>query len=259
MTLPSPDPGARLLLLRLERFEQWNHANLSAPYYRLYHNRERGAAMELAGRRTSMVPSDLYLIPPNTPFCSSNTRPVDHLYIHFHAHAPYESIAPELFAFQLRGDLQSLTHELEHLLGAGRDTPRAPVLALALAHWALAQIPEDRLPSLRSDERVDAAIAAMTRALAAPPSNPELAKLVGMSTNAFIRLFHAVTGRSPQAFLRTRRIDQTCVLLHTTRLSIDEIAERAGFGDRHHFSRVFKHERGLGPAEFRKNAGHSVP
>jgi len=45
---------------------------------------------------------------------------------------------------------------------------------------------------------------------------------------------------------------ESCRLLHHSELSIKQIAERTGFCDRGHFSRVFRGERGLGPAEFRK-------
>jgi AraC-like DNA-binding protein len=42
-------------------------------------------------------------------------------------------------------------------------------------------------------------------------TNEDLAKVVGMSTNAFIRFFHRSAGVSPQAFVRARRIERAGV------------------------------------------------
>jgi AraC-like DNA-binding protein len=52
--------------------------------------------------------------------------------------------------------------------------------------------------------------------------------------------------------VKRRVVDDTCRLLHHSHLTAKEIAERAGFWDRGHFSRVFRRLRGMGPAEFRK-------
>ena len=73
-----------------------------------------------------------------------------------------------------------------------------------------------------------------------------------MHTNAFIRLFRSEVGRSPQAWYMRRRIEEACRLLHHSDLSIEQIAERTGFCDRGHFTRVFRTLRRIGPATFRK-------
>jgi AraC-like DNA-binding protein len=52
--------------------------------------------------------------------------------------------------------------------------------------------------------------------------------------------------------VKRRVVDDTRRLLHHSHLTAKEIAERAGFWDRGHFSRVFRRLRGMGPAEFRK-------
>jgi transcriptional regulator GlxA family with amidase domain len=43
--------------------------------------------------------------------------------------------------------------------------------------------------------------------------------------------------------------------LHHSALSIEQIAERCGFCDRYHFSRVFQKHREMGPATFRRTLG----
>ena len=72
-----------------------------------------------------------------------------------------------------------------------------------------------------------------------------------MATNSFIRLFHRQTDRTPQQYLRERRIRWASVLLRYSGKSIGEIADECGFATRYHFSRIFKEVTGYAPAEFR--------
>jgi transcriptional regulator GlxA family with amidase domain len=85
-----------------------------------------------------------------------------------------------------------------------------------------------------------------------PFSNEALARLVGMSTNAFIRLFTREAGMPPQKWHRERRIDNAAFMLSHTHKTIEEIAEAVGFRDRAHFSRVFARLLKCGPAAYRK-------
>ncbi len=57
------------------------------------------------------------------------------------------------------------------------------------------------------------------------------------------------------AFVAERRIREACRRLALSADSIEQVAEAAGFANRHHFSRVFKRFAGCGPAEFRRGRG----
>jgi transcriptional regulator GlxA family with amidase domain len=84
-------------------------------------------------------------------------------------------------------------------------------------------------------------------------SNRDLAKRIGMSVNAFTRLFREHAGNSPQNYLIKKRIQKACMLLKYSPSSIDEIARETGFCDRYYFSRVFKKTCGESPAKFKKS------
>lgn len=73
-----------------------------------------------------------------------------------------------------------------------------------------------------------------------------------MSRSHFSRKFKADQGISPQQFLIQTRIDRAKDLLLTTRQSIKEIADNAGFCDPAYFCRQFLKNVGLNPTEFRK-------
>ncbi len=71
----------------------------------------------------------------------------------------------------------------------------------------------------------------------------QLARQVGMSRRTFIRRFHDATGTSPGEWLLGIRLEKACAMLENNGLSIDQVAEQAGFGSpealRHHFRQRF--------------------
>jgi len=83
-------------------------------------------------------------------------------------------------------------------------------------------------------------------------SNEALADICKLATNAFTRLFKNEVGISPQRFVKRKRINSACVMLHHTDYSIDKIASKTGFVNRYHFTRIFTQITGLSPAKYRK-------
>ena len=65
-------------------------------------------------------------------------------------------------------------------------------------------------------------------------------------------LFKRETGEKFSDYLQGVRIEKSCALLRDTSLSVQETAERTGFFDTAHFSRVFKEKMGISPMEYRK-------
>ncbi len=79
----------------------------------------------------------------------------------------------------------------------------------------------------------------------------DMARSVGMSEAGFRREFHGVTGSSPKKFYDRLRMAWAEELLHTTPLSVGEIADRLGFSSPYHFSRAFKKHFGMPPSTVR--------
>ncbi|MBA0038790.1 helix-turn-helix domain-containing protein [Pantoea sp. BIGb0393] len=67
----------------------------------------------------------------------------------------------------------------------------------------------------------------------------QLARQAGMSRRTFMRRFHDATGTTPGEWMLSVRLEKACGLLENGKLSIDQVAELAGFGSpetlRHHF------------------------
>jgi transcriptional regulator GlxA family with amidase domain len=88
-----------------------------------------------------------------------------------------------------------------------------------------------------------------------------LARRAAMSERTFSRRFVAETGTTPNRWLSTQRVLHARTLLENTRLGVEEIARRCGFGTaallRHHFHKIV----GVSPAGYRKTfspADHRV-
>ncbi|MBK1696604.1 AraC family transcriptional regulator [Rhodovibrio salinarum] len=80
----------------------------------------------------------------------------------------------------------------------------------------------------------------------------EMAEAVGLSESWFTHVFKNTTGMTPLQWQSTRRIDLAKTLLGEGVLSISEIADRLGFSDQAHLTRVFNQVEGETPAVWRR-------
>ncbi|MEM9928418.1 MAG: ATP-binding protein, partial [Bacteroidota bacterium] len=79
-----------------------------------------------------------------------------------------------------------------------------------------------------------------------------LCREVGMSQSQLHRKLSALTGLSPNRFLRHIRLEKAQELLKDRTKSVNEVAYEAGYKDPSYFGRVFKQVMGETPAEWRK-------
>lgn len=79
-----------------------------------------------------------------------------------------------------------------------------------------------------------------------------LSKVMAMDRTVLYRRMVALTGQTPSAYIKTVRMNLAKRLLTESDLTIADIAQKAGFSSPKYFSRVFRDNFGLTPAEFRK-------
>lgn len=79
-----------------------------------------------------------------------------------------------------------------------------------------------------------------------------LARVAATSPRTLLRHFEAAHGLSPYRYLRRMRIARAKVLLETTYQAVDQVAQTCGFADVGTFRRVFRHDTGLLPAQWRE-------
>jgi len=78
-----------------------------------------------------------------------------------------------------------------------------------------------------------------------------LAELTGLSRAHFFRAFRQSTGQSPGQFLAHIRMRHAMLLLETSALHIDEVANALGFSHARHFASAFTKRVGVSPRVFR--------
>lgn len=92
---------------------------------------------------------------------------------------------------------------------------------------------------------------------AALPDAPSIAKLAEdlcISERTLARRIQAATGKSPSALIQFVRLKRARLLLETSQMSVDRIAERVGYRDATALRRLMRKTFAVTPRQFRKPA-----
>ena len=84
-----------------------------------------------------------------------------------------------------------------------------------------------------------------------------LAGIACLSPWHWHRIYHAIQGETIAATVKRLRLHRAAGYLAQTDLPIETIAGKAGYGSVQAFTRRFKADYGLPPAQFRKNGSHA--
>ena len=208
-------PRLRLLLVDTKRsLSDWSYPDCAAPYWRIYWNEKGRGIVGHEGRALFLQGRTVLLIPPETHFSAEAISPMDHLYIHFLAGAPYDRPKPSILRWKAEGieleELSRLAAASDSEGGAGEradagaasDLRGAALLAHSLCCRMLARFPPESLsaPGGGSDfaHRVEELV--LSR-LAETPSNEELARELGASVPTVERRIRLETGRALHAYV----------------------------------------------------------
>jgi len=101
------------------------------------------------------------------------------------------------------------------------------------------------------DPRVGRALALIHRSISSPWSAEALAKEVLMSRSAFVERFTKLMGMPPIRYLTLWRLQTAKLHLRETRKTMAQLAHSIGYESEQAFSRAFKREFGLPPAQWR--------
>jgi AraC-like DNA-binding protein len=245
--------SVRILMVDRRTGFHWSFPDLRAPYWRFYWNFAGSAEIRVGERRIELQTETGYLIAPDTSFAAAGTE-LDHFYVHFtlpHAAHPQDG---GVYPIERSSQLAPLVKELADQRTSQQSNETEAPLALSAAGLVLcvlARVPAGAGAIPLSDPLVRAAVQAISSDPGRFVRSEEIARQVGCDERTLRRRFSALMDSTPVQFALRRRIEHSCMLLHFTDHSIDEIADQTGFCDRHHFSRVFRTHRGIGPAGFR--------
>lgn len=277
-----PQFNLQLLCCRYWWLKKWEFRELSYPYWRIYWNPIPGASIFHNQKKIRLDENKIIMIAPNTSYSTrlfDNTIPglgfsleggriaseeeelkllenksIPHLFIHFNIGIPYDNIFPQVIEMETaehwKEKLNIITHSLksEH-----RKFDFFTALSIrSLVLDLLSTIPEKEWALISKNERILKVLTYIESNLNKDLSNSQLAENANLATNAFNRLFRLEVGISPQKYVKKKRIDKACALLDHSQNSIEQVAEKTGFSDRYHFSKIFKQVTGASPAKYRK-------
>lgn len=274
-----PNYSVKIHCCRYWWLENWEFNELSYPYWRIYHNDKIGAKIFYENREIELSPEKIVVITPDTSYSTKirqNIIPengyvikggrinedeisddISHLFIHFNMGFPYDNILPKIFEIDvdtfMSEKLESIKKYLKNTNSNSNFNFSINIIIHSFINQILSKISEDSWQLISNDKRILLVINFIEENINSNLENETLALKANMATNSFIRFFKDEVGITPQLFVKRKRVDEACVMLHHLNLSINEIASRTGFADRYHFSRVFKQKTGFSPAEYRKN------
>ena len=156
-------------------------------------------------------------------------------------------------------ELHLLRQLCGHFTGVGQGNREAVLhTSLALLHLLLIRPEINWLPD-RPPDSIHRALCYLETEYPKGLSVGDLARTAGLSVRGFAKIFKQTEGVTPGHFLSRVRVRESALLLANTPLSVEQIAERTGFPNRHYFSRVFKRVTGDSPAHFRDQHGGDSP
>lgn len=273
----------QVLCCRYWWLQKWEFKELSFPYWRIYHNQNEGAVIIYREKEIALGPNKIIMIAPNTSYAtrlfdhvtpgsgyslighritedSSEAELLDsnkilHLFIHFNLGIPYDNVSPGIFCYEITNHLLKKIETIKSYLLQEYQSISfyAGITIQALISDLLSNLPESSWNLKSKDSRVQNSLNYIENNLSSNLSNPILAERTRMAVNSFTRIFTLDIGMSPQKYVQSKRVDQACILLHHSDLTIDEIAVRTGFYDRFQFSKMFRKWTGTSPAKYKKD------
>ena len=122
-------------------------------------------------------------------------------------------------------------------------------IRLILSHISWMESQKAHRESLDSVSRVSAF---MRDNLHRSLSLEELAELSGLSKYHFNRRYKSLTGYSPVQHFTHMKVEQACLFLEGSDLSVAQISFKLGYEDPLYFSRVFRKILGVSPSAYRR-------
>ena len=185
--------------------------------------------------------------------------PMKCLYLHLETRDPeMDQFLRELPDFFQLGDLETIPELFYKLMRLDvENKPRQRFLALGYSLELVYTV--SRQATAAREDAPYAHRQAMSKVeqyirnnLSEPMDLENLAQEVNLSGSYFHKVFRDYFGTTPAEYVTARRISAAKAMLVMGELSMDEIAERCGFGSRSYFNYRFKQIIGTTPLQYRK-------
>lgn len=266
----------KILDVQLREREFWQHrgpvvSRHPAALHNISYVLGGKGAIEVNKIRHELAPGHCYYIKPGDMFdlITDTEHTLEYITVHFRyrlvewdgmelAMSAEESRKVPLPAVWETADRTGYPHVFGHLLdtwSAKRSgyERKARTELCALMESLLAET--DRIgldDAVQYADLINACIVDICQDCRLPHSRTDMARKLAVSPTYLSILFKKHTGYSLQQYIRKVRLDKAKHLLKTTLLPIGLVADEVGYADPLYFSRLFAHETGLSPTEYRK-------
>ncbi|MBN2713252.1 MAG: helix-turn-helix domain-containing protein [Planctomycetes bacterium] len=243
---------------------EWAHGgdvDFLDPFGRLYYIKSGRGAVVHSGRVFELRRGKLFVIPAHVTGRYRCPRHMDLFWIHFEA-TVYSCLEPfALFGWEPVVQIAP-TLGAEYLMqkaidGVGREGTAEGVAAEGALRLLLSTFMKDsgaEEKSISEMARLIPVFDYINNHLGERLSLEKLAGVMHLQPNYFSNRFVAVTGMPPMLFINRRRIQEISSRLRFADETLGELAERYGFSDAFHLSKVFKRFTGLSPRQYRESA-----
>lgn len=237
----------------------WESKNIAVSYNKLYYILEGDFYFEINGKVYHGKPGQMFLLPSGClqSYHAYHSKNAHKMWIHFTAPCgerdffeqmdikPFITVrdaeyVERLFYTVFRCEKQGTLGDVLRVKSA--------VLELLAYYLDGAEI-SFPLPIL--DERFEQVIQYIDTHIAEEIRLKDLAQLMYLTSNYFIKYFRKQVGVSPMEYILTTRINLAKQYLQSENTPIKDIAVKCGFSSLYYFDRVFKRHTGITPTNYR--------
>lgn len=254
MDFTANSPSIRLISYSYLLLKDWSYAVPLRGHWRMWWAESEGSGIELQDQFYPIGSNFIQVVPPNTAINHVLNKPVKSLSFHFSLGQPYDAFKGKILQYLLTADSKKRIMNIINTLNkdAGNTSLKYSFELYSLIMQIISTINDNEWPEESQNQYIQQALLLMEKFLGEPLENNSIAKELGISENAFIKLFKKVMNISPQKYLQYRRLEAASIELAHNNDSIKTIASRFAFCDRYYFSRQFKKRYKISPAAYRK-------
>lgn len=204
--------------------------------------------LTIDGREFPIHPGSVSIAPADALVSFTYQGPSRHLYCHFALSAP-----PEIEPIFVKADprLAALRSRLESCINLRAASPTHASARLWDILFGIMQVVNFPHPKNSQEHILRTALDQVEHQLSGALRVTDLARACGISVNTLERVFQKRIGKSPVAYIQSRRIDRALELLRGSDMPVKAVAHTVGMPDLQHFNKSVRRATGRSPRAWR--------